>query len=152
VRRASEGSAPARFELLNDPAALDPSIDALLDLMAHDAEKAKFLTPAMRDHMRSLMRVAWEGGYLWMAFLTVNAVKAAGVVNFDYGNKLWGYNSAVNRDYLELSPGWVLLAHQLRWACENGRTVFDFMRGDEEYKYRFGAENSHVMRAVIMPG
>jgi CelD/BcsL family acetyltransferase involved in cellulose biosynthesis len=152
VRRASEGLAPARFELLNDPAALEPSIDALLDLMAHDAEKAKFLTRAMRDHMRSLMRVAWEGGYLWMAFLTVNAVKAAGVVNFDYGNKLWGYNSAVNRDYLELSPGWVLLAHQLRWACENGRTVFDFMRGDEEYKYRFGAENSHVMRAVIMPG
>jgi CelD/BcsL family acetyltransferase involved in cellulose biosynthesis len=151
LRRASEGPEPARFELLNDPAALDESIDAFLDLMAHDAEKAKFLTPAMRQHMRSLLQVAWDGGYLWMAFLTVNAIKAAAAVNFDYGNKLWGYNSAVNRDYLELSPGWVLLAHQLQWACEHGRTVFDFMRGDEEYKYRFGAENAHVMRAVVVP-
>ena len=151
LRRASEGPVPARFELLEDPTRLDQSIEAFLDLMAHDVEKAKFLTPAMREHMRSLLQVAWEGGYLWMAFLTVNAVKAAGAVNFDYANKLWGYNSAVNRDFLELSPGWVLLAHQLRWACENGRAEFDFMRGDEEYKYRFGAKNAHVMRAVVVP-
>jgi CelD/BcsL family acetyltransferase involved in cellulose biosynthesis len=151
LRRASEGPHPARFELLNDPAAVDTSIDAFLDLMAHDAEKAEFLTPAMREHMRSLMRIAWEGGYLWMAFLTVNSIRTAAAVNFDYGNKLWGYNSAVNRDFLELSPGWVLLAHQLQWACEHGRTLFDFMRGDEEYKYRFGAENAHVMRSLIVP-
>jgi len=151
LRRASEGPEPAVFEHLNDPAALDDGIDAFLDLMAHDPEKARFLTPAMRTHMQSLMRVAWQGGYLWMAFLTVNNVRAAAALNFDYDNKLWGYNSAVNRDYLQLSPGWVLLAHQLRWACENGRTVFDFMRGDEDYKYRFGAENAHVMRAVIVP-
>jgi CelD/BcsL family acetyltransferase involved in cellulose biosynthesis len=151
LRRASEGPEPARFELLSDPGALDRSIDAFLDLMAHDPDKASFLTPPMRTHMRSLMQVAWQGGYLWMAFLTVDTVKAAAAVNFDYGNKLWGYNSAVNRDFLELSPGWVLLAHQLRWACEHGRTVFDFMRGDEEYKYRFGAQNAHVMRAVIVP-
>jgi CelD/BcsL family acetyltransferase involved in cellulose biosynthesis len=151
LRRASEGPHPARFELLNDPAAVDTSIDAFLDLMAHDAEKAEFLTPAMREHMRSLMRIAWEGGYLWMAFLTVNSIRTAAAVNFDYGNKLWGYNSAVNRDFLELSPGWVLLAHQLQWACEHGRTLFDFMRGDEEYKYRFGAQNAHVMRALIVP-
>ena len=60
-------------------------------------------------------------------------------------NKLWGYNSAVNRDFLELSPGWVLLAHQIRWACEHGRTELDFMRGDEAYKYRFGAVDRHVV-------
>lgn len=151
LRRASEGPEPARFELLADPAALEDGIDAFLELMTHDPEKEKFLTPVMREHMRSLMREAWHGGYLWMAFLTVSGRKAAAALNFDYRNRLWGYNSAVNREFRELSPGWVLLAHQIQWACEHGRDVFDFMRGDEEYKYRFGAEKAHVMRAVVTP-
>jgi len=52
---------------------------------------------------------------------------------------------------MEFSPGWVLLGHVIEWCCQNNRHEFDFMRGDEEYKYRFGAENAHVMRALIVP-
>jgi len=42
-----------------------------------------------------------------------------------------------------------LLGHVINWACENQRTEFDFMRGDEDYKYRFGAVNQHVMRVKL---
>jgi CelD/BcsL family acetyltransferase involved in cellulose biosynthesis len=151
VRRASEGPTPARFELLQEPALLESGIDDFLELMAHDADKARFLSAAMREHMRSFMRAAWVGGYLWLAFLTVGEARAAAAFNFDYGNRLWGYNSAVNRDFTALSPGWVLLAHQIEWACQHGRTHFDFMRGDEDYKYRFGAVDGQVMQAVLQP-
>ncbi|MFH1185327.1 MAG: GNAT family N-acetyltransferase [Chloroflexota bacterium] len=151
MRRAAEGPTPSRFELLESPALLEPGIEDLLELMAHDADKARFLNPAMRDHMRSFMRIAWEGGYLWMAFLMVDGSRAAAAFNFDYNNRLWGYNSAVNREFMELSPGWVLLTHQIQWACDHGRSQFDFMRGDEEYKYRFGAVNRYVNRAYIVP-
>jgi CelD/BcsL family acetyltransferase involved in cellulose biosynthesis len=51
---------------------------------------------------------------------------------------------------MELSPGWVLLAHVIQWCCENGRDEFDFMRGDEDYKYRFGGVNKYVMRVRIV--
>ncbi|HEY5982152.1 MAG TPA: GNAT family N-acetyltransferase [Anaerolineales bacterium] len=149
LRRASEGPTPANFELLEQAEQLDASIEQFLELMTHDDNKKRFLSPEMRDHMRALMHVAWDAGYLWMAFLTVGGMKAAAVLNFDHRNKLWGYNSAVNREYTELSPGWVLLAHQIRWACEHRRNEFDFMRGDEDYKYRFGAVNQHVMRVRI---
>jgi CelD/BcsL family acetyltransferase involved in cellulose biosynthesis len=37
----------------------------------------------------------------------------------------------------------------MQWDCENNRSEFDFMRGDEEYKYRFGAVNHYVMRAKV---
>jgi CelD/BcsL family acetyltransferase involved in cellulose biosynthesis len=37
----------------------------------------------------------------------------------------------------------------LQWANEHQRDELDFMRGDEEYKYRFGAVDRHVMRATI---
>jgi CelD/BcsL family acetyltransferase involved in cellulose biosynthesis len=151
LRRAGEGPMPAAFELLQEPAALEASIEEFLDLMEHDGEKARFLQPSMRAHMQLLMQWAGGAGLLWLGFLRVNGVAAAAAFNFDYRGKLWGYNSAVNRDFLELSPGWVLLAHQIRWACEHRRTELDFMRGDEAYKYRFGAVDRHVMRASLTP-
>lgn len=151
MRRAAEGSATVRFHLVEDGAGLDTEIEAFFDLMVHDPNKAEFLRPEMRTHVAGLIRTAFEHGYLWLAFLTVNGTKAAAALNFDYRNKLWGYNSGVSREFMELSPGWVLLTHQIQWACDHGRFEFDFMRGDEDYKYRFGGVNKFVMRLVVSP-
>jgi CelD/BcsL family acetyltransferase involved in cellulose biosynthesis len=149
MRRAAESEIPVRFYVVEDAAALESETEAFFQLMEHDSNKANFLTPSMRAQMKSAIRTGFEHGYLWLAFLTVDGVKAAACLNFDYKNKLWGYNSGVSREYMELSPGWVLLGHQLQWACEHGRAEFDFMRGDEEYKYRFGAVNRYVIRARV---
>ena len=51
--------------------------------------------------------------------------------------------------FLNLSPGWVLLGHLLKRANEQGRSAFDFMRGDEAYKYQFGAINKNVVQLKI---
>ncbi len=151
MRRAAENPSPVQFHLVEEGSELDSQIEAFLELMSHDPNKAEFLKPAMREHVAAVIRTAFEHRYLWLAFLTIGDVKAAAALNFDYKNKLWGYNSGVSRDFMELSPGWVLLTHQLQWACEHGRAEFDFMRGDEDYKYRFGGVNRHVMRLVATP-
>jgi CelD/BcsL family acetyltransferase involved in cellulose biosynthesis len=152
MRRAAESEVPVHFYILEDASALESEMEAFFQLMAQDSNKAGFLKPAMREHMSAIIRSAFSQGYLWLAFLTVDGVKAAAALNFDYKNKLWGYNSGVSHDFMELSPGWVLLSHQLQWACEHGRYEFDFMRGDEEYKYRFGGVNKYVMRAILTLG
>ena len=149
MRRAMESEVPVQFYVVEDADTLESEMDAFFQLMEHDSSKASFLTPSMRGHMKSVIKTAIDHGYLWLAFLTVDGVKAAACLNFDYKNKLWGYNSGVSREFMELSPGWVLLGHQLQWACEHGRAEFDFMRGDEEYKYRFGAVNQYVMRVRV---
>ena len=74
--------------------------------------------------MRASVRAAHENGWLWLAFLEIDGQKAAAALNFDYGNRLWGYNSGVDRRFLEFSPGWVLLAYTLQWAAEHGRLEF----------------------------
>jgi CelD/BcsL family acetyltransferase involved in cellulose biosynthesis len=45
--------------------------------------------------------------------------------------------------------GWVLLSFLIQWAIENSRAVVDFMRGNESYKYKFGAVDSFVYKAII---
>jgi CelD/BcsL family acetyltransferase involved in cellulose biosynthesis len=152
MRRAAESTQPIKFYIVEEASTLESELEAFFQLMAQDSNKAGFLKPAMREHMSALIRSSFDQGYLWLAFLTVDGIKAAAALNFDYKNKLWGYNSGVGRDFMELSPGWVLLSHQIQWACEHGRYEFDFMRGDEEYKYRFGGVNKFVMRAILTLG
>jgi CelD/BcsL family acetyltransferase involved in cellulose biosynthesis len=150
MRRAAESEKNVRIHVIDSTSDIESEMNAFFDLMVQDPNKEEFLHPEMREQMTVTIRNAFERGYLWLAFLEVNGSKAAASLNFDYKNKLWGYNSGVGREHMELSPGWVLLAHVIQWCTEHGRTEFDFMRGDEEYKYRFGGVNRFVMRARVV--
>lgn len=155
MRRAEENPTPMRWYITSDEAALDADINAFFTLMAFDAEKAAFLTEPMRAQMSAIIRAAFQAGWLQLAFLEVSdgetgaGEKAAAYLNFDFAGHIWVYNSGLNPGMRELSPGWVLLGHLLQWANENRRVYFDFMRGDEEYKYRFGGVNRFIVRAAI---
>lgn len=151
MRRLESAEVPTRWYIVTDPDTLESEIQAFLDLMAQDPEKAAFLTPEMREHMRLTVTCAFEAGCLQLAFLEINGQKAAGYLSFDYLNRLWVYNSGLDRSFNEYSPGWVLLGYLLQWANETGRGEFDFMRGDEEYKYRFGAVDRFVLRVDLTP-
>jgi CelD/BcsL family acetyltransferase involved in cellulose biosynthesis len=149
MRRAEESDQKVRWYIVDDEQQLDSEIDAFLALMASDPDKAAFLTESMRAQMRATAHTAFRNGFLQLAFMEVNGEKAAGYFNIDYGNKIWVYNSGLDRKFMELSPGWVLLGYLLQWANEHKRVEFDFMRGDEDYKYKFGGQNRHVMRVRI---
>lgn len=149
LRRAEDNVPAVRWYIAQDQSTLDQEIEDFFSLMAQDPDKESFLTPAMRIQMRNIIRTAFQGGWLQLAFLEVGGEKAASYLNFDYHGHIWVYNSGLNFAYRELSPGWVLLAYLLQWANENQRAAFDFMRGDEQYKYRFGAIDRHVMHAKI---
>lgn len=149
MRRAAASPVPVTWYLVRDANTLDAELDAFMELMSFEQDKAAFLTPRMREHFRIVARCALEKDCLHMAFLTIGDEKAAAHLGFHYLNKLWIYNSGINPRFLEYSPGWVLLAYQLQWACENQIAEFDFMRGDEVYKYRFGAVDRFVMRAKV---
>lgn len=149
IRRAESHDLPIRWHIVKDDTALDQEMDDFLNLMAQDVNKERFLTEAMRSQMHASARAAFQAGWLQLSFMEVGGEKAAGYLNFDYNNHLWVYNSGLNFGFYELSPGWVLLGYLLQWANENQRTSFDFMRGDEEYKYRFGAIDRRVMRVLV---
>ncbi len=148
MRRIQDGN-QVRWYIVEDESALDAEIEAFLQLMAYDPVKEAFLTEAMRAQMRAAVHAAFRAGWLQLAFLEVNGEKAAGYLNFDFANRIWVYNSGLNQQFRALSPGWVLLAYLIQWAVEHGRSAYDFMRGDEDYKYRFGGVDRWVMRVTL---
>jgi CelD/BcsL family acetyltransferase involved in cellulose biosynthesis len=124
-------------------------IETFLALMAHNPGKASFLTSDMQAQFRAIAAAMGAHGWLRLAWLEVNGEPAAAYLNFDYGNRLWVYNSALDPRFNALSPGWVLLGYLLRWAIENRRAGFDFLRGDEDYKFRFGGVAGQIYRLQI---
>jgi len=59
------------------------------------------------------------------------------------------YNSGFEPDARAASPGIVLIAHALREAISRGRQGFDFLSGEEAYKYDFGARPTDLLHVVV---
>lgn len=149
IRRAEESGRNVKWYISNNPNKLGEHIDELFRLMALDPQKDKFLTPLMRQQMEGCVRASFDQGYLQLAFLEVEGKNVCVYLNFDLDDKIWVYNSGYDRDYNDLSVGWVLLGYLIEHAIHLGRKEFDFMRGNEDYKYKFGAINRPVMRLSI---
>ena len=87
---------------------------------------------------------------LGMCFLEVEGRLLAAYAYFSLDGVVYLYNSGYNPGmHASLSPGWVLLAQLIEHVIESGHTRFDFMRGDEDYKYRFGGEDERVLLLKI---
>ncbi len=149
MRKAARNVLPVSTELVSEASELDQALDDFFGLMTQEEDKLKFLTPAMRAQMEAIARAAFAGGWLQLVFLKVGRQRAAAYMNFDYDNRIWGYNAGFSNAHAQLSPGWLMMAEMMQRSIEDKKTVFDFMRGDEEYKYRFGAVNRYVKKLTI---
>ena len=121
---------------------LDEEIDAFFDLLIKShPEKADFMDKRNRDFFHAIGQATSRAGYLQLAFLTVEGRRVASYMNFRYGDRIMVYNSGLDPGYYRLSPGIILMAHLIRHAIEEQRfQIFDFLRGDEPYKYALGGK------------
>ncbi|MCW5874759.1 MAG: GNAT family N-acetyltransferase [Anaerolineales bacterium] len=149
MRKAARNVLPVTVEFISEAEQLDQALEDFFGLMAQEQDKLEFLRPAMRAQMEAIAHTAFAGGWLQLIFLKVGKQRAAAYLNFDYDNRIWGYNAGFSNAHAQLSPGWIMMAEMMEWCIANSRSVFDFMRGDEEYKYRFGAVNRYVKRVTL---
>lgn len=148
--RNVEGSlAEIGFYHVEDQKQLAAETEAFIDMMAQDPNKREFLSDAMQQHLRNTVQTAFDAGWLQLSFFTLDGHKAAAHLSFYYDRRLWLYNSGWEWEYREYSPGWVHLAHLIQWCVENDATELDFMRGDEDYKYKFGGIDRHIYRVLL---
>jgi CelD/BcsL family acetyltransferase involved in cellulose biosynthesis len=148
MRRAQRNAEPITFEFIDDKQ-FDAALEDFFQLMVKETNKAEFLHPAMRAQMEAIARGMFAAGWLQIIFLKAGNKRIAGYMNFDYDNSIWAYNAGFNPEYSALSPGWLIMVEMIDWSIKNGRKMFDFMRGGEEYKYRFGAVDRFVHKLVI---
>jgi len=149
--RRAEAAEGLHWYLVGPEDDLDTAAEDFLTLMARSSPaKAAFLTPPMRAFFHELTRVAAANGWLQLAFLELDGRPLAAYFNFVYNNRVLVYNSGLDwQADPGLGAGIVLTAFLIRHAIEEGRQAYDFLRGREAYKYRFGGQDVPVHRITI---
>ena len=83
-----------------------------------------------------------DAGWLQLSFLEVEGQRAATYLNFVYDDVVLVYNSGLDpQTFSYLSPGQVLVARLIEKAIQEKRCAFDFLQGNEEYKYKLGGQD-----------
>jgi CelD/BcsL family acetyltransferase involved in cellulose biosynthesis len=150
IRKANR-EAQVEWYIVQDPVRLPDEIEDFIELHRQSAkEKDAFMEPRMQEFFRVLAQLLHQRGWLQLAFIKANGEKAASMLNFNYGDAIQVYNSGYDpQRYADLSPGIVLLSYCIEHAIQQGRKHFDFLRGEEEYKFRFGAQDTKVYQLII---
>lgn len=155
-QRRAEREAEIRFHVIGAQEGLSATElesevrDFIVLQRASTADKEAFMTAEMQQFFIALAQQMYAAGYLRLCFLTIDGEQAATLFAFEYERHFLLYNSGYDPDaYAQLSPGWALLAYCIQYAIATGCTKFDFMQGDEAYKYRFGGQEYKVMRAIV---
>lgn len=150
-QRRAERETQVRFYVVGKDDNLEAEMDDFIALQqASREDKAEFMTPEMRRFFGIMAQRMQDAGHLRLSFLTLDGEKAASLLAFEYNRHYLLYNSGYDPDaHAHLSPGWVNLAYTIQYAIAVGCRVFDFMQGDEEYKYRFGSQDYAVMRVIV---
>ena len=133
------------------PELIEQDLEQFFDLhILSGAEKAAFMTPAMKLFFRELAVACTEQGWLDLSFLLINGVPASTLLSFHFRNEVQLYNSGINNTLSEgLSPGWLLLCYHIEYAIALERSRYDFLRGDEEYKFRFGGQSEPIYQIEL---
>ena len=114
-----------------------------------DPAKNQFMSPAMAVFFEDVMTAAIPGWQTILSFLKIGDQFAVGVVGFVSRDEYWLYNSGYDPQFNYYSAGLVLKAQMIKWAIENGKKKYDFLRGGERYKYELGAKDLNLYRIEI---
>jgi CelD/BcsL family acetyltransferase involved in cellulose biosynthesis len=132
------------------PETLPEMYDRFIELhRMSEGPKGKFMHAGMEIFFRRLGEALLPSHVFHLGFVEIDGEGAAGVIGFGFKDTFSLYNSAFDRKYAQWSPGMVLIADTIRRSIEDGRHVYDLLKGDPEYKSRFGPVPIPVHRLVL---
>jgi CelD/BcsL family acetyltransferase involved in cellulose biosynthesis len=150
VRRRERKLAKEReldYRLADDAARLDEDLETLFRL--HDARWSAEGSGALQDQRRAAFhrefaRAALERGWLRLWLMELDGRVAAAWYGLRFAQRELYYQAGRDPDFEREAVGFVMLAHSIRAAFEDGMLEYDFLRGGEEYKDRFTDDDTVV--------
>jgi CelD/BcsL family acetyltransferase involved in cellulose biosynthesis len=149
--RRAQTSARLHCRVTREADALVEDLEIFFSLhrMSQQADKREFMTAGKVAFFQDLARTLGACGWFELTLLYANDVAIAALCGFPYGSTYAAYNAGFHPNYSYLSAGTVLFADRIRDAIDRRFTHFDFLRGDERYKYRFGASDQPLSQLLV---
>ena len=80
-----------------------------------------------------------QRGWLGLFFLTFNDRPISAIYSYEYNGKLYAYLCGFDPEYARYRPGHLAFKNLIQYGIQKKLKELDFLRGDEEYKFRWRA-------------
>lgn len=119
----------------------DQDINILIEMMKQDEAKDTFLTPPMELFFRRLA-IEFKDD-IELLFLCTNDQAVAAILSFTHHNQRLLYNSGFSKEQYS-GAGFYLKASAIKRAIDQKVDTYNFLQGNERYKYELGAQDHFV--------
>jgi hypothetical protein len=138
-RKKAEKERGFEFRSVTMPEEIQPAFERFLRLhnMRWDTDGGSELSghPRLVSFQRQLISALSTTGLLRFDELWIDGECCGSVYGLDNGRTFYYYNAGYDSDYSNLSVGLILLGLSIKNAIERGNVLYDFLRGDETYKF-----------------
>ncbi len=107
------------------------------------------MTERMKSFFNLLADTMAKIGLLRLGVLELDNQPVAEIMCFDYNNCIYLYNSGYDPRYTSLSAGLLSKVLAIKDSIEKGKKRFDFLKGEEIYKYHLGGKEVPLYRCQI---
>ena len=141
--RRLEKQFSVEYELAQTPQQVDEFWNQLVELHGRRwrarGQTGVLALPSRRNFHRYICHKFLANDWLRLWRLKCDGRPACVLLSYFWGGKYWFFIGGFEPELMRWSVGTCLFSHVFRHAIAEGAGEFDFLRGAEEYKYRFGA-------------
>lgn len=147
--RRIESAGAVRDVELSTPEDITAAFGDFLTLHRKSApQKAEFMTPHRERFFRRVAGKLALKGIARLRFLEFEGRRVATSLSWVIGGTRYLYNSGYDPEFRDLSVGLINHAYGIRASIAEGIKIFDFMRGNEPYKYHLGGQDRAIYRII----
>lgn len=135
------------------PSSWEELIEALVQLNRASRVKrrlrAAFDDPKFQMFHREMGEAFLRRGWLRLIAMRIGTRIISVLHGFASGRRSYCYQTGFDPHFQQFSPGTIVQGQVIERAIDEGLNEIDFLRGDEPYKYWWGARNRQTYRLVL---
>ena len=102
-----------------------------------------------REHAIQSAKGLFKSNLLHLSLISSNDEIVVIHFGMSDGKRIYWYLHAINPEYGKYSPGNLLVYYLILEACKEGYEIVDFLRGDEDYKYKWGSIEKFNVQYIL---
>jgi len=144
-----------RFEKLEDRSAAVKELPGFFNMLAAREEASgRRRSRVGEERLQGLMRSFVEDGqfwnYIYFSRMTLDNQPIAYHLGFEYRGKIYWYKPTFDQRYAKFVPGKIMIKYSMEYAVQKGLNEFDFLLGDEPYKFQWTTEKRSSYNVFIV--
>lgn len=141
------------FSVVSDPESLEKLFDNFVSIHKKRMQEKKTvgisLQPIFWDFHRKVAKEFLKNNWLHMGVLKANDNIIACQYSFLYNYKTYFYQVGMETGFDKYSLGSIVIANMIKESIKRGCSEYDFLRGDEPYKFHWAKNTRRNIETTI---